>query len=268
MKATRAMVTAAFGGLSRLSHRKRWPVWVGVACLAFLSAGQASGAVISGPLIADLENPVAYTIEEVNEAGGIIVDDKLFADFTVVSTDSVGASSPGPEAIEVTGVVIAGEVGLKFNGGWSALKDMIADSTITFRVSVQEPERSDGWVVFDNTLWMTAFGADGGGFISISENVYTVDPREAQAPEPVANKLVFFQDDVNKKLSDHVEFPPGYADVWVVKNVIVNGGEAVGDAAHLSEFYNTFSQVPEPATLGLLAVGGAAALLSRRRRRG
>ena len=244
----------------------------GLALLAVLVLlGPLGTAADAAPIIADLGNPTGYTIKEVNNAGGIIVFDKLFTDFTVVSTNSVGAAAPDENAIKVTGVyinnaVVKGEWGLKFNGGWSAGKNMVADSTITFQVSIIEPYRTQGWVIVDNTLWMDAYGWAGNGFVSISENVFSADPRLGPAPQLVSPpKLVhasaIFEDPVDQRdLTAHVQ------DLWVVKDVIANGSVTPGDFAHLSQFYNTFSQVPEPATLALLGLGGLAAAWRRKRR--
>jgi len=233
--------------------------------------GPLGPAADAAPIIANLGNPTAYTIKEVNDAGGIIVFDKLFTDFTVVSTNSVGAAAPDENAIKVTGVyinnaVVKGEWGLKFNGGWSAGKNMVADSTITFQVSIIEPYRTQGWVIVDNSLWMDAYGWAGNGFVSISENVFSADPRLGPAPQLVSPPKLVYSSAVFEDLVDQRDLTVHVQDLWVNKDVIANGSVAVGDFAHLSQFYQTFSQVPEPASMILLGLGGLATFVARRRR--
>lgn len=251
-----------------ISGRATGVVFVAVAILAWPAAGHAA-------IVADLQSlaPPSYSLSEVNEAGGILVGDKLFDQFTVTTTQSVGAIAPGLDEIEVTGVLIDNplvhnELGLRFSGGWSAPKGKIADSTITFRISIVEPQRSQGFLIADNSLWMDAYGISGDGYVSISENVYAADPRLGPTPS-VAKKLVF-SDGETDQFFDHEDFmqnhqPAALAEIWVVKDVIANGGTEVGSFGHLSQFYNTFSQIPEPASLGLMAIGLAAILVRRRR---
>ncbi len=234
-----------------------------IAVVSFQTLSQA------GYIVADLQNPEdSYTIEEVQLAGGILVGDKLFSDFRVTTASSYNAIAPDAEAIMVTGVLIEDELGLRFNGGWVAASSQIANSTIKFKVSIIEPWLSDGFLLSDNSLWMSAFGTDNGGMVSVSENVYMEDP-DLGFTESIAYKHVFYVDETYKDLYDHCEFtdPTGATialpEIWIIKDVTANGGIDPYGFAHLSEFYQTFSQVPEPATVVLMAVG-ALVILKRR----
>lgn len=207
----------------------------------------------------------SYTLDEVNAQGGILVGDKLFDTFSVTKTEANGGLAPGAGAIAVTGVLVNGELGLRFNGPWSAGSGQLADSTIRFHASIVEPELSQGFLISDNSLWMSAFGAANGGLASITENVYEFEPPGNPATnQPIANKFVFYENDNTKQLFDHKEFIP-LPEIWIIKDVIVNGSSNGTGQAHISEFYQTFSQVPEPASLALVA--GGVLLLARRRRR-
>ena len=219
----------------------------------------ASAAVIS-LINAPIDGTTSYTVQQIKDAGGIRIGDKTFTEWRVTSTAQGNGLAPQAGAISVTAVQINGEYGMRFNGPWSAATGDLADTTIGFRVTADDP-----WLISDNTLAATAIGADKGGMASISENVFAADPTKTFST-PVANKYVYYVNDANFKTIDHKVFVQALKDAWVVKDVIVNGGSAVGATAHVSEFYQTFSQVPEPATLSLL-IAGAVVVASRRRQK-
>jgi len=214
----------------------------------------ASASVINAPI----DGVTSYTVQQIMDAGGVKIGDKTFTEWRVTSTTQGNGLAPQAGAISVTAVQIGGEYGMRFNGPWSAATGDLADTTIGFRVTADDP-----WLISDNTLAVTAFGADKGGMASISENVFSADPTKTFST-PVANKYVYYINDANFKAVDHKVFVQALKDVWVVKDVVVNGSSAAGASAHVSEFYQTFSQVPEPATLSLL-IAGAVVLVARRR---
>ena len=167
------------------------------------------------------------------------------------------APAPGYE-IALTPVQINGEYGMKFNGGWSAFGGQIADSTIQFHASILPAYVAQGYKFKDNSLWLSGFAnTTASGSVSVSENVYASYP--GPGAESLANKLAYYVSDTNRQISDHKNFTHTAIDIWVVKDVVANGGFAnTTGLAHISEFYQTFSQVPEPGTLvllGMAAVG-------------
>jgi len=234
-------------------------VFVAAVLAASLCVGSVSS--LSAAIIADLDNPTSYTIEEVNLAGGIIVGDKLFDEFSVVS----GPGAPDASNISLTGVLLNGEYALKFNGGWLAGPGQTRDTTIIFQVTVTDPP----WVIYANTLSMAGHGASGDGGVAITENVYLVNPDTVLNPQSIADKFVYYFSPAVQQTFDYAEFvdpdtqqPAAYASVWVVKDVVVTGGTE--GTAHLSNFYQAFLQVPEPASITLLGMG-ALFVLKRRR---
>ena len=58
----------------------------------------------------------AETILEINQAGGLLVGDKLFSDFDVTSVGNT-AILPDASTIAVTGISHDGDYGIRFNGG-------------------------------------------------------------------------------------------------------------------------------------------------------
>jgi len=239
-----------------------------VAGLAALVLSAHAQAAIQVDLTVPIGQRPSYSIEQVQAEGGIIVGDKLFDEFRVTTTTQGGGLAPNAAGIAVTGIQVSGELGLIFNGGWTAGAGQIADTTIGFRVSVVEPFLSQGFLITDNTLFSTAMNATNGGIASVIETVYPMDPLvfPPNVNNPLAFKDIVFDSNNNTiKLFDHKEFGGAFAEVWVVKDVIVNGSVNQGGQAHISEFVQTFSQIPEPSSLALVA-GGVLLLIRRRRK--
>jgi len=233
----------------------------GLVVFVFSGAAQAAIQVDLG---VPLASRPSFSLEEVNAAGGIIVDDKLFDEFRVETSATGGGLAPDASGIDVTGVEIAGELGLIFNGGWSAGAGQSVRSDIVFRVSVVEPFLSKGFLITDNSLFSTAITSAGGGVARVGETVLPADPLLLVPADPIAAKEIFHDSSIPAvKLFDHAEFGAGFPEVWIVKQVTVDGS-ATGQA-HISEFVQTFSQIPEPGSL-LLASAGGLLLLGRRRR--
>jgi len=226
------------------------------------------GCMVAGAdvIVADPSGSDAYSILSVMDAGGIRVGNLVFSDFRVVSTASEGGSAGGAGHITVSGVLTEGEYGLAFNGSWTALDGGVADTTIGFKVAADEP-----WLLHDNSLWISGYGATNGGLVMVTENVYDADPRqEPSEADAVANKLVWYSGPDDHQTYHHAEYeiggsPVSLSEVWVVKDIhVVSAG--AGSTAGVSELYQSFSQVPEPATVGLLALGSIGVILRRRRR--
>lgn len=192
-------------------------------------------------------------------ANGLLVGDKLFKDFTA-DTNVTGPMGIGPDAdgITVKGVMIDGDYGLFFQGGWFAGPGVLIDTSIGFSVEVMDPNK---WMV-GNNMHLLNFGAAVGGFVGITENVYATNP-----PSPsIANNFVYYINSTTNDLDDPKTFSPAgqYKKVWVRKDIAIGTALNANGVSQLSGFTQTFKQVPEPATMTLLGVGG---LLAMRRRR-
>ncbi len=225
-------------------------------------AGSAGAAQI------EVLTPV-FTLEEVMAmADGLRVGDKVFSDWSYTDSSQNGGLAPAPGAITVEGVRVLypgqtdWEYGMRFTGNWSAFGKQLADTVLRYKITADDP-----WWIVDNTLWLSVGGAADAGQATISETVYKQYP-PADDSDLVARKYVYMYEGKNHIL-EHIDFGGRYKELWVVKDVGVNGGndppeDPIG-SAHVSEFYQTFSQIPEPGTLMLLGAGTL--LLLRRRRR-
>ena len=227
----------------------------------------------------------ADTISEINQQGGLQVEDKIFSDFSIISIASGSlAIAPDESLVEITPIIVDGDIGIQFNGPWIAGPGSVVNSTITFKVSIAEAWR-DVWLIHDNTFTLTASNVDvPGGFVSGIENVFDGLPALGRR---VASKSVFdtYTDD---KLMDHQYFtdpdtgqPIALSEIWVKKDITLFGGTLQNNTAgvpggdidvefgftHLSEFTQTFSQIPEPATMAMLAFGGMLVAARRRNRK-
>jgi len=230
-------------------------------------SGLASANFVNGPIVAPINDPShGFTLQQVIDAGGIRVGDKVFDLFTVNNSQSDGALAPDPSGIVVYGVQVSGELGLRFTGGWSAASGQVADTVIMFRVQADRP-----FLISDNSLWMDVYSARDGGQVSISENVFAANPLTGFTPS-LADKFVYFANRGDNQTYDHQEFTNAQGEsvalpvIWVVKDIVVGAGSRESGGAGLSQFYQTFSQIPEPASMMLLVVGGLLASVRKHRR--
>lgn len=199
------------------------------------------------------------------QGGSIQVGDKIFSEFKIAALADGGAIRPKASTIMVIGCQdeSTGDYGLRFVMSWIAGKDQVVNGNVSFKVAV-DPNTGNGHMIKDVSMMLTGASATNGGLVAASETVYD-RPIGLDAVE-LARLSTSVQG--NKALDslawkDHAEFTPVSA-IWVKKDISVSGGSLTDGSGHLSEFYQFFSQVPEPASMSLLALGTLAMLRRRK----
>jgi len=242
--ATMALLGLGAAGFA-LGRKRRRGAWLGrrsgVAALLLaalvLTAGQADAAIL----------------KDLVDTGGTIVEaDKEFSNFTYNIVGS-GRYVADPTAIDVSGITLNGEHGLQFAGAIAAFSQIVPNSSATvvigFDVTVTDPD----WFIDDISLSFNGTAEGPQALARVDETVVISGPvvvgqAAVQTPAP---------------LSDHQLLTGAYSTVHVEKEIYVTGGP--DGYATISFVNQTFSQVPEPATLGLLAIGSIGLFLIRRR---
>jgi hypothetical protein len=222
---------------------RRWIAVAGLLAPCALAVPQAwAGTCADG---ATLDTYIALG------ATGCQIGDKTFFDFTYTS-----AASGGAVAIPSSGVTVDTEgpagsgatylnpnYGFDFQAGWTVGAGQTTDATIGFTVQVS----SGPATIVDAELGQLS-GVTSPGSATIAE--------EGCGPAPcnplTANTLHLFT--TNAATFDSTFFSPT-GSIQIAKDIAVSGGTT--GAATLSLAQDTFSQtdVPEPASLTLLASG-------------
>lgn len=188
----------------------------------------------------------------------IRVEDKLFINFTYARTGDMPDASAvtlTPQ-IDVNGSGDPVAWGIRYSGPFQDLPGGgPSDVVITYDVLVDDPSRaiSDAHIA-------ASFSIPVGGLGAVTE---TFLPDVGNA-----TMVVYDFGTGTQQLVDDIDFlPTTYKLLHVQKDIILTAGEE-GDGATpatMSFVDQTFSQIPEPASLSLMALG-ALALLARRRR--
>ena len=200
-------------------------------------------------------------------SGGCIIGDKEFSGFNYtpsgttasqVAASAVTVDTVGPA---VTGASILGpNIGLQFNAPWTASGSGItSDASISFIVSVL----SGASIIEDFGLGQTS-GITGTGTASIVEDGCGPAPCT-----PVGGGLgggVITLDSTSTNIGQaETFFTPFQSSVEVSKDIDVSSGSA--GFASLSVAQDTFSQVPEPASIALFGSNRNRASQDQRLRR-
>jgi hypothetical protein len=178
----------------------------------------------------------------------LVFGDKEISEFTLSGIAEGGALPPNPDAMTVQGGQdsITGDYGLKFNFSWNVGPTQTVNATLDFKVSVRQ---GYDYLIKDVRLDITGASANGTGVVNVGEDV-----RDVYDNPLVLLSCSAWQDSPAEYLVDSAEFAPLKA-IWIhSKDISITGGTT--GSAHISEFYQYYSQVPEPATIVLLGTAG------------
>ena len=188
------------------------------------------------------------------EGATITSGDKLFSNFQNFNSSAAGSGALPVIPADVTVSAYQNLTNLEYGLLFQSTKFVVASSTgissqsTSFEYIVQPT--LPGYLISDNTLTMV--GTVIAGSITISETAKSW-PDET----PLATKMTIMMPGISL-LTDHVVYPTAVSAVHVYKSIsLVNN-------ASLAAFTQTFSQVPEPATVALLGIGALSLLRKRR----
>jgi hypothetical protein len=188
------------------------------------------------------------------------IGNAIFSNFTYVSSAFGGALAVPSNGITVDTLGPAGSgasisnssIGLEFNAGWNALAGQTSDSDIGFTVTLL-----GGTMTIEDFGLAQVSGVLPNGSATVVENGCGPAPC---TPAELAVMTFDYGGNNTQRVADTMFAPLG--SVTVSKDISVTGGTT--GSAHLSLVSDTFSQVPEPMSLGFL--GGGLALLGVARR--
>lgn len=195
--------------------------------------------------------------------------DKVFSNFSWTSSAAGAGTAIDPADVTVSPfsqVVFGGlEYGLEFRTPTASLSGQGGlSATMTYTVTPNIPGR----LISDNTLTMSStVAASLGGDLLLLESA-----AESGTGLPLATKLTVDEGivipNVLPILFVHEEYPIPVASADVHTQISLGwAGGGTGPGPQLHSFAQTFSQIPEPATMGLALMCGlfGAAVFLRRR---
>jgi hypothetical protein len=187
--------------------------------------------------------------------GTLVVGDKEFTDFDLnVFILDGGAFMTDPNLMKVQGVqdVDTGNYGLRFNGfTWFAGPSQVISVNLGFNVSIVDGY--DDYFIKDIWMYLTGVGATGTGSVTAGETAWDDFPGGEVIASLSCSK---YANDGGVNLSDYAEFDPLKEIRIQTKYITLIGG--TNGTASFTEFFQFYSQIPEPATIVLLGTASIA----------
>jgi hypothetical protein len=232
--------------------------WVLSCLLAFCVVGLASQVSAQSVIQLNPDQSFDGSLQDIIDQGlSIQVGDKLFDAFSFTSAPSSGFLAAD---VAVQAVQDQFGFGLEFSGSWVATDTQERDFVLGFGVTVLDQSQlvHDVHLLFNGSEY-------GSGQASVTEQIFD------DGPVPLGNLIGQMAVDAPSTLENIDLFQP-LRHIYVEKDVSVTGGligekNSVENMARITTIHQTFSQIPEPGTMLLVAVGLFGAMLTTRRRR-
>src|SRR6266403_1249183 len=196
-----------------------------IVALAVAYAPAASAQVVIGPTV---------SLASLTNAGGdVLVGDKDFQDFSISGDFSASQ-------INVTSVTINGDFGIRFSGAIVSGANPM-DMILGYKVAVTNSPNliSKANLLFNGTV-------TGPGLAEVVEQVFTNN-------NEFAGQMSVYVTSTTNKFSDSLAIQPPQPFLTLSKDVIVTA--SLPAFASISTIDQTFTQVPEPSVLALVAAG-------------
>ncbi|HXI83109.1 MAG TPA: PEP-CTERM sorting domain-containing protein [Verrucomicrobiae bacterium] len=208
-----------------------------IVAVAVAYAPTASAQIVIGPTVS--------LASLTNDGGDVLVGDKDFSNFSISGDFSASQ-------INVTSITINGDFGIRFSGAIVSGSNPM-DMILGYKVAVTNSPNliSKANLLFNGTV-------TGTGLAEVVEQVFTNNNQ-------LAGQMFVFASTTTNKLSDSLAIQPPQPFLTLSKDVIVTA--SLPAFASISTIDQTFTQVPEPSALALVAAGFTGMALLRRRRR-
>jgi len=194
-----------------------------------------------------------------SQEAGIAVGDKTFSEFFYATLP--GDDMPDAEDINVFAFQDTdGNFGVSFHGAFLDLPGGgPSDALLRFTVAVSEAAAAQGYRISGANLFAGGLGLGDDSFFAIDESF--------QENNETLNAFGTTLNGADEtQLSDWVFFDELYTSLRVTKDILAIAGDNSGVPARTTVIDQSFSQVqiPEPTTIGLVALGLLGIVLGRR----
>ncbi len=229
---------------------------IAVVAVAILGVCAAAPAAIIPPTTMSMQSLL-------DSGGSFLIGDKLYSNFTFQST---GDAPLDAQDVNVTFSSSDGNhYNVRFSFGLDAFPSERTDVLIGYQIDVTGTD-------YINRVGLDFNGnvpsqGPGNAAASVTETISTLDGSDLSPGAPITDteQISVFSDGPNR-LPDNLasSLPVNLTrSLQFVKDIIVSS-RPTGGVATISFVDNSVDQVPEPSSLGLLFLAGAASLLRRR----